>query len=1126
MPVETRAQLTARYLDVVEAAPLGTGLLADEDRDLGVAEPATEGTLLQQRGWWEEEASVMASGVGTEGRQRFSGKKGDGLTHKQFQLMVKGSLADRFKKLQKDVGNPVEGAEFKQKYCIYLGEFLDNPAKLAHEREYETHNQKADPVGALLASLKRHFEDHKEGKAQEWVAFRREPGEELPTMLFRLQGLALNLEKSLSDQELVVKFITALDRRLGEQTSSQAMSSTLQAGGAYTLDEAYEAALMVSAANSRLRIARELLPRAVGTEQARSRWGPRALEGTHAAVAGRTLMAAAAAPSGWQGVPGSCHNCTGGLQSPMAAVAAPPGGPGGSGACHNCGEVGHYKNGCPYPRRNRSGRVQGGGGGRGGGRAPMACFVCGDLSHVASQCAKRVVPVAAAAALDAAKGEMHSVGLADFQAFEEWRSMSAAVATEAEGSEEDDGWDDQDYALGAVALPLGQAAPLLLVQVAAAGTRAGAEKAKATRAAAKGKTPAAGKDQGKKVARQTGPGTASIARPVDPVAIGILKSRRDKAAAKERVARLPDHGRQVAPQGLNRLPAGFPIGTPGGHMPVVLADRVQVPLAPLGPIAGAGTQRRPSVLTPLSGPQPQAPVGGCSPQVGRGEEPALAGTVQVQVGVFLKLALRAGMDLAAVVALTGPREHAGCSQQQETATLAALERVAPRALVQQAGAMMGLSPVARRAQAASGPVASWGGTATEQVAVAGVRGTSPVIPLPAEQPDPGVVQGGTHGKPHQSQGQVEGRVQPPGMDGSRLGRASSPTYRSAVAHNSAPESSAMGAARGAPRANEAGDREVAQEVERKQQAAQESHVTATSRDAELAMLLVAADAREQGVDRDVALRAQGGAPSSPPQPVGREGGTVKGKEIAQTTDQNEAERALSWERQLNAGAWRGAADLAPVTPQPNAAMVASRAHTHALACFADGRPLVSTTDRVGFEGTPDWVDNSHRAVQVMSSHGLVAPARVLLDGGSFYSMAGASLRLQLGLTAADMDEGRHKVHTATGKVESLPGGLTKNPIPIVLNKGEPSEVTLYERLAFTDSRGYDLLLGTRAAYPCGLSVDRWAKRAVYRADWLGKGEVVGHLPMKLHQERQGAGQRLGPRTVGARSRRELPWPAV
>jgi hypothetical protein len=220
MPVETRAQLTARYLAVVEAEPVGTGASAVEDRERVADEAAAEETPVQQVGWWEEELVEMASGSGTEGRLRFSGKKGDGLTIKQFELMVKGSLADRFKKLQKDVGNPVEGAEFLGRYCIYLGEFLDNPAKLAHEREYESHNLKSDPIGALLSSLKRHFEDHKEGKAQEWVAFRRESGEELPTMLFRLQGLAPDLDKSLGDQELVVKFVTALDRRLGEQTNT------------------------------------------------------------------------------------------------------------------------------------------------------------------------------------------------------------------------------------------------------------------------------------------------------------------------------------------------------------------------------------------------------------------------------------------------------------------------------------------------------------------------------------------------------------------------------------------------------------------------------------------------------------------------------------------------------------------------------------------------------------------------------------------------------------------------------------------------------------------------------------------------------------------------------------------
>jgi hypothetical protein len=117
--------------------------------------------------------------------------------------------------------------------------------KLAHEQEYEEWCREEDSVGELMKSLGRHFEDHKEGRAREWVTFRREPGEELPALLFRLQGLARDLGKDKGDQELVIKFVTSLDRRLAEETSSQAMAATEKRAGAYTLEEAYEAALQV-----------------------------------------------------------------------------------------------------------------------------------------------------------------------------------------------------------------------------------------------------------------------------------------------------------------------------------------------------------------------------------------------------------------------------------------------------------------------------------------------------------------------------------------------------------------------------------------------------------------------------------------------------------------------------------------------------------------------------------------------------------------------------------------------------------------------------------------------------------------------------------------------------------------
>lgn len=428
--------------------------------------------------------------------------------------------------------------------------------------------------------------------------------------------------------------------------------------------------------------------------------------------------------------------------------------------------------------------------------------------------------------------------------------------------------------------------------------------------------------------------------------------------------------------------------------------------------------------------------------------------------------------------------------------------------------MMDLSPIARRAQAAANGAASTppvrvpgcGAALSKGKAVIKVWTPSPGVPRQVAPAGTAVEGSGgrTVGAPETRGTQPEGVWGVPTVPPLRLywegtRTTPAPTFCEAVgrAVGLDPESSAAGGARGATGV-ESEDASLARQVATREAQMYEEQAVATSKDAELAMLLVAEEAREKGIDRAAALQAQEGGSS------GCKVAADRG-EMGTGVEQGVDEGAFGWEDRLSKGTWDGAANLAHITLQLGALAVSvtSQAHTHALACFADGRPMVSAIKRAGFEGTPDWVDNSNKAVQVMSSHGLVAPARVLVDGGSFYSMAGLSLRAQLGLTAADMDASGHKVHTATGKIESLPGGLTKNPIPIVLNRGEPSEVTLYERLAFTDSKGYDLLIGTRAAYPCGLSVDRWAERAVYRADWRGKGEVIGHLPMKLHQERQG-----------------------
>jgi hypothetical protein len=81
--------------------------------------------------------------------------------------------------------------------------------------------------------------------------------------------LALDLGKDKDDQELVTKFVTTLDKRLAEQSSSQTMAATREPQEAYTLEEAYETTLRVQAVKTRLRIARNLAPKVGESEESR-----------------------------------------------------------------------------------------------------------------------------------------------------------------------------------------------------------------------------------------------------------------------------------------------------------------------------------------------------------------------------------------------------------------------------------------------------------------------------------------------------------------------------------------------------------------------------------------------------------------------------------------------------------------------------------------------------------------------------------------------------------------------------------------------------------------------------------------------------------------------------------------
>lgn len=102
-------------------------------------------------------------------------------------------------------------------------------------------------------------------------------------------------------------------------------------------------------------------------------------------------------------------------------------------------------------------------------------------------------------------------------------------------------------------------------------------------------------------------------------------------------------------------------------------------------------------------------------------------------------------------------------------------------------------------------------------------------------------------------------------------------------------------------------------------------------------------------------------------------------------------------------------------------------------------------------------------------------------------MAGTRLTARLGLADTDLDNRGYRVQTATGKVETLKGGLTREAVPVVLNAGTANELCLLEQLAPTESTGYDLLIGTRVAYPSGLLVVTGGRRKEFTASIGGQG---------------------------------------
>jgi hypothetical protein len=71
-------------------------------------------------------------------------------------------------------------------------------------------------------------------------------------------------------------------------------------------------------------------------------------------------------------------------------------------------------------------------------------------------------------------------------------------------------------------------------------------------------------------------------------------------------------------------------------------------------------------------------------------------------------------------------------------------------------------------------------------------------------------------------------------------------------------------------------------------------------------------------------------------------------------------------------------------------------------------------------------------------------------------------------------------------------------IALNFNEGTDQELCLQVKWLVTNATSYNVLIGQKALFPPGFTIDNWFKHAYYRVDWETNGHHLGYIPLDLH----------------------------
>ncbi len=140
-------------------------------------------------------------------------------------------------------------------------------------------------------------------------------------------------------------------------------------------------------------------------------------------------------------------------------------------------------------------------------------------------------------------------------------------------------------------------------------------------------------------------------------------------------------------------------------------------------------------------------------------------------------------------------------------------------------------------------------------------------------------------------------------------------------------------------------------------------------------------------------------------------------------------------------------------------------------------PKVVPSERTSISTGIAIIDNTRSAIQV----GGHTPRVVLFDTGAQLVILGVQFAKKMGMFDSKLRKSMWQIRTASGSIEEVLRE-SSDLITLKFNEGTDQELCLQVRCLVTNATSYDVLIGQKALFPPGFTINNWFKHAYFRVD--------------------------------------------